>query len=199
MTKPNALVIGALLMALVAAVVGVQRLLSDRIASERQAASERALLDLLAPGSYDNSPIAAPIPLADSEQLRLPHPAFAYLATLNATPVAVLLPTRGEGYEGSIDLLLAIAPSGQLLALKVLSERETPGLADLSNAARSPWLRGFFGRSGADADLKMKADGGQFDQMAGATVTSRAVSQAVQQGLRYFDAHKAQLLKPMNP
>lgn len=199
MTKPNALVIGALLMALVAAVVGVQRLLSDRIASEGQAASERALLDLLAPGSYDNSPIAAPIPLVDSEQLRLPHPAFGYLATLNATPVAVLLPTRGEGYEGNIDLLLAIAPSGQLLALKVLSERETPGLADLSNAARSPWLRGFFGRSGADADWKMKADGGQFDQMAGATVTSRAVSQAVQQGLRYFDAHKTQLLKPVNP
>ncbi len=199
MTKRNALVIGALLLALMTAVVGVQHLLGDHIARERQAASERALLDLLAPGSYDNHPTAAPIALADSEQLRLPEPSFGYLATLNGVPVAVLLPTRGEGYEGSIELLLAIAPSGQLLAVKVLSERETPGLADLSNAARSPWLRGFFGRSAGDADWRMKADGGPFDQMAGATVTSRAVSQAVQQGLRYFDAHKAHLLQGVAP
>ncbi len=199
MTKRHFLIIGALLLALMAAVVGVQRLLSERIASERQAASERALLDLLAPGSYDNHPITAPLTLADSEQLQLPQPAFGYLATLNAKPVAVLLPTRGDGYEGSIDLLLAIAPSGQLLAVKVISERETPGLADLGNAARSPWLRGFFGRSAGDADWRVKADGGQIEQMAGATVTSRAVSQAVQQGLRYFDAHKAQLLEPVNP
>ena len=190
---------GAVLVLVVAATVGIERLLSAQIASERQAAQERALLDLLAPGSYDNRPLARPIALPDAEQLNLPAPALAYLATRNGMASAVLLPVRGQGYEGSIDLLLAISPAGQLLAVKVLSEHETPGLGDLSNAARSPWLRGFFGHSTRDTDWRMKADGGPFDQMAGATVTSRAVSKAVQDGLRYFDAHQPLLLQQVAP
>ncbi|MGY4532601.1 electron transport complex protein RnfG [Pseudomonas sp. TE3786] len=199
MSKRSLAVLGGVLLALIAAVAGVERLLSEQIASERQAAQERALLDLLAPGSYDNHPLAAPIALPDTERLGLPAPAFAYLASRNAMASAVLLPARGNGYEGSIDLLLAISPAGQLLAVKVLSEHETPGLGDLSSAAKSPWLRGFFGHSASDADWRVKADGGQFDQMAGATVTSRAVSKAVQQGLSYFDAHKPLLLKQEAP
>lgn len=189
----------AVLLALIAALVGVERLLNTQIASERQAAQERALLDLLAPGSYDNHPLAAPIPLPDSDQLGLPAPAFAYQASRAGVATAVVVPARGAGYEGSIDLLLAISPTGQLLAVKVLSERETPGLGDLGSAARSPWLRGFFGHSASDTDWRVKADSGPFDQMAGATVTSRAVSKAVQQGLSYFDAHKPLLLEQVTP
>ncbi len=199
MNKRSLAVVGVVLLALIVAVVGIERLLSEQIASERQAAQERALLDLLAPGSYDNHPLAAPIALPDSEQLGLPAAAFAYLASRDGMASAVLLPARGAGYEGSIDLLLAISPAGQLLAVKVLSEHETPGLGDLSSAAKSPWLRGFFGHSTSDTDWRVKADGGQFDQMAGATVTSRAVSKAVQQGLSYFDAHKSLLLKQVKP
>ncbi|PTQ69400.1 RnfABCDGE type electron transport complex subunit G [Pseudomonas sp. GV071] len=199
MNKRACALLVAVLLVLIAAVVGVERLLSAQITGERQAANERALLDLLAPGSYDNHPLASPIVLPDSEKLGLPAPASAYLATRNGVASAVLLPARGNGYEGSIELLLAISPAGQLLAVKVLSEHETPGLGDLSSAAKSPWLRGFFGHSLSDTDWRMKADGGQFDQMAGATVTSRAVSQAVQQGLRYFDEHRAVLLPPVGP
>jgi electron transport complex protein RnfG len=199
MNKRSLAMVGLVALALIVAVVGVERLLSEQIASERQAAQERALLDLLAPGSYDNHPLAAPIALPNSEQLGLPAPAFAYLASRNGVASAVLLPARGAGYEGSIDLLLAISPAGQLLAVKVLSEHETPGLGDLSSAAKSPWLRGFFGHSTSDTDWRVKADGGQFDQMAGATVTSRAVSKTVQQGLSYFDAHKPLLLNPVTP
>jgi electron transport complex protein RnfG len=199
MSKRQWAVVGVLGLVLMAAVVGIERLLNEQIAQERQATNERALLDLLAPGSYDNHPLAAPLALPDSEKIGLPAPAFAYLATHADVPTAVLLPARASGYEGGIELLLAISPSGQLLAVKVLSEHETPGLGDLSSAAKSPWLRGFFGYSATDADWRVKADGGQFDQMAGATVTSRAVSKAVQQGLSYFDAHKALLLRQVNP
>lgn len=40
----------------------------------------------------------------------------------------------------------------------------------------------------------MKKDGGQFDQMAGATITSRAAVDAIHDALRYFDEHREQLL-----
>ena len=196
MSKRHLLTLVVALLVVIAALVGARLLLAPQIDNERQAASERALLDLLPPGSFDNHPLTAPIALPATDLLGQPEPAVAYLATRNGAAVAVLLPARAKGYESDINLLLAISPTGQLLAVKVLSEHETPGLADLSSAAKSPWLRGFFGRSqGAEDDWRMKADGGQFDQMAGATVTSRAVSKAVQQGLRFFDANQALLLK----
>ena len=43
-------------------------------------------------------------------------------------------------------------------------------------------------------EWRVRADGGGFDQIAGATLTSRAVLAATQQGLRYFDSHREHLL-----
>ncbi|MFA6920522.1 MAG: RnfABCDGE type electron transport complex subunit G [Gallionella sp.] len=40
-----------------------------------------------------------------------------------------------------------------------------------------------------DADWKVKKDGGQFDYMAGATITPRAVVKAVHKALQYYDQH----------
>jgi electron transport complex protein RnfG len=41
----------------------------------------------------------------------------------------------------------------------------------------------------------VKKDRGEFDQFAGATITPRAVVKAVHGALRYFDKHRAQLLR----
>jgi electron transport complex protein RnfG len=38
--------------------------------------------------------------------------------------------------------------------------------------------------------------GSTFDQIAGATLTSRAVISAVHDALRYFDEHRSSLLEP---
>jgi len=177
--------------------VGLQGLLGERIESERQAAAERALFDLLPAGSYDNHPLAQRIALPASDLLGKPVPEHAYLATLRGTSIALLLPATALGYEGPIRLLLAIDPGGRLMGVKVLEQRETPGLGDLTETDKSPWLRGFIGKSlhePAEPDWRVRADGGQFDQVAGATVTSRGVVKAVQQALSYFDAHLQQLL-----
>lgn len=177
---------------------GVQRLLSERIESERQAAAERALLDLLPAGSYDNHPLAQRIPLPASDLLGKPAPEFAYLATRQGAPSAVLLPATAIGYEGPIRLLLAIGPDARLLGVKVLEQRETPGLGDLTAADKRPWLRGLVGKSlgtTPEPSWRVRADGGQFDQVSGATVTSRGVVKAVQQALSYFDAHRQRLLE----
>jgi len=178
--------------------VGSQQLLGERIERERQAAAERALLDLLPAGSYDNHPLARRIALPAGDLLGQPAPEFAYLATLRGAPSALLLPATARGYEGPIRLLLAIAPEGRMLGVKVLEQGETPGLGDLTEADKSPWLRGFVGQSLSslpEPDWRVRADGGQFDQLAGATVTSRGVVKAVQQALRFFDAHRQRLLE----
>jgi electron transport complex protein RnfG len=120
-----------------------QHFAAPRIEQQRQAAAERTLLDLLPAGSYDNHPLARPIALPASELLGNPPPTQAWLATREGVPVAVLLPATAKGYEGPIQLLLAIRPDGRLLATKVLAHRETPGIGDRIEPARSAWLHHF--------------------------------------------------------
>jgi electron transport complex protein RnfG len=199
MNKRQPLVLLLLGLGSAALVALVFHFASAGIEAERQRATERAWLDLLPHASYDNHPLAQPIPLAPGGLLRNPDRDAAYQASLQGQVSAILLPVTGHGYEGPIRLLVAISPTGQLLAAKVLQQRETPGLGDLILPQRSPWLRTFSGKSLADSDSSwtLQADGGPLDQLSGATLTSRAVKDALQRSLRFFDQRRAQLLAPV--
>jgi electron transport complex protein RnfG len=85
-----------------------------------------------------------------------------------------------------------------LLGARVLKHAETPGLGDKIELAKSPWILSFNGLSLATlapAKWAVKKDGGVFDQMAGATITPRAVVKAVKDGLDFFAAQRAQILE----
>lgn len=167
-----------------------------RIAAEQRLIDSRNLLDLLPSGSYDNQPLDQPLtlkatPLANSTLLG------GYLASNAGQTSAVLLRSQTLGYEGAIELLIAIDADGRLLGVKTLKQSETPGLggkiADWPNA----WLQVFAGKSRSepgDTGWALKKDQGQFDQIAGATITSRAVINALHDALRYFDEHRRQLI-----
>ena len=172
----------------------LQHFAAPRIEQQGQAAAERALLDLLPAGSYDNRPLQQPIALAAGGLLGNGRAEQGYQVSLNGQPSAVLLPVSARGYEGPIQLLVAVTADGRLLASKVLQQQETPGLADLLAPERISWLRSLDGKSLA-ADWSLRADGGRIDQIAGATVTSRAVTDALQRALRFFDAERERLLE----
>jgi len=174
----------------------VQLVSAPRIAAEQRLIDSRNLLDLIAPDSYDNQPLEHPIRV-DSTALTNSALLGGYLATRADQPVAVLLRSQTLGYAGAIDLLIAVDANGRLLGVKTLKQSETPGLggriADWPNA----WLKVFSGKSRTepgDSGWALKKDQGQFDQIAGATITSRAVINAVHDALRYFDGHRQQLL-----
>jgi electron transport complex protein RnfG len=50
--------------------------------------------------------------------------------------------------------------------------------------------------SSNDSNWAVKKDGGQFDQFTGATITPRAVVNAVGQALRFFKQNRTSLLSP---
>lgn len=169
---------------------------AGRIATEQHLIDSRTLLDMLPPGSYDNQPLEQPLAL-DNIALTNSTLLTGYLATRAGQPSAVLLRSQTVGYTSTIELLIAIDANGKLLGVKTLKQAETPGLggrlADWPNA----WLQRFTGKSRtdpADTGWALKKDQGQFDQMAGATTTSRAVINAIHDALRYFDEHRQQLL-----
>jgi len=161
-------------------------MLAARTEAARQASEERQLLDLLPAGSHDNAPLRQPLSLPGQA-------APAYRATLAGRFSAVLLTLDTPGYEGPIRVLVAIDPDGRLIGSKVLAQRETPGLGDA--IARPEWLAQFGGKTLAQR-WQWRRDGGDFDQISGATLSSRAVLLGVRQALQVFAANRERLLEP---
>lgn len=193
---------GLLIVSLIGAVgialtLGIQQLTASRAALVQQNQQRSALLDILPNASYDNQPLQHPLAisqpmLANSQVLG------GYLATLGGQPSAILLRLQTSGYGGPIELLIAISHTGKLLGVKTLKQSETPTLGGHIAEPNNPWLVALKGRSledPKDSAWALKKDHGQFDQMAGATITSRTVINTVHDALRFFDDHRQLMLE----
>ena len=194
----NSLVLGLFAVTTVGVVALVQQGTAEQIAASQREAQVRALAEILPAGSYDNQLLDSAIEVHDPELLGSKRPQPAYLATRGGRPSAVILrATAPDGYSGAIHLLIGIQADGRLAGVRVLSHKETPGLGDKIELAKSPWIRSFEGKAlgnPGDDGWAVKKDRGEFDQFAGATITPRAVVKAVHKALQYFDAHKNELL-----
>ena len=197
MSRTSSIAFVVLLAALGFGVTYVVQLVSaPRIAAEQRLIDSRNLLDLIPSDSYDNQPLEHPIKF-ETTVLTNSTLLGGYLATRADQPVAVLLRSQTLGYVGAIDLLIAIDANGRLLGIKTLKQSETPGLGARIADWPNTWLQIFSGKSRTepgDSGWALKKDQGQFDQIAGATITSRAVINAVHDALRYFDEHRQPLL-----
>lgn len=174
----------------------VQRSNAPQIAAEQRLLESRKLLDVLPVDTYDNLPLEQPLTLTD---INLSHSLLlgGYRASKSGQPVAVLLRSQTQGYAGNIELLIAIDANGRLLGVKTLEQNETPSLGGHIGDWPNSWLQTFGGKSSnqpTDAGWALKKDQGQFDQIAGATITSRAAINALHDALRYFDEHRTTLL-----
>ncbi|MCW3149997.1 electron transport complex subunit RsxG [Stutzerimonas stutzeri] len=198
----NAAVLGLFAIATVGTVTLLQQGTAERIEAAERNAQIRALGEILPAGSYDNQLLDHAIEVHD-HLLGNKRPLPAYVASKDGQPVAVILQvTAPDGYGGAIRLLVGVLSDGRLAGVRVLSHRETPGLGDKIELAKSNWVHGFDGKSLTDPDESgwaVKKDRGEFDQFAGATITPRAVVGAVHRALQYFDAHKHELLAPAAP
>lgn len=169
----------------------------EPIAASVREAKLRLLEQVLPDELHDNDLLAGSIPLPPGT-LGNRAAAQAYRATVAGQTTAVLLEvTAPDGYAGEILLLVGIRENGELTGVRVVAHKETPGLGDYIDIARSDWIKNFDGLSLAklaDDRWRVKKDGGHFDHMAGATVTPRAVVKAVHAALKYFAQHRAALL-----
>ncbi|TDF82771.1 RnfABCDGE type electron transport complex subunit G [Pseudomonas sp. H9] len=166
------------------------------IALAEQTLKAQTWLSVLPATAYDNQPLQSPLVLTDAV-LANSQLLTGYRATLAGRPSAVVLHSQAQGYAGQLELLIAIDRQGRLIGTKVLRQQETPGLGGKLVEPGNTWLQNFVGASRntvAETGWALKRDGGQFDQLASATVTSRAVIHAVHDALRYFDEHRQALL-----
>jgi len=94
----------------------------------------------------------------------------------NGAGRAVLVAPRG--YGGQIEMIVGISTSGEVLGVKVLKQKETPGLG--SAITKMSFLQQFIGKSLKDR-LAPKED---IDTITGATISTRAVCDGIKQALK---------------
>ncbi len=97
-----------------------------------------------------------------------------------------------EGYGGLIRALVGVDPSGTVTGVRILQHLETPGLG--AKADNPEFLAQFKGGSLNSAKWAVKKDGGDFDQITGATITPRALIKAIEEGLTRYAAVRYDVL-----
>ncbi len=160
-------------------------------------------------------PIAESEAKAQREAVEAVLPAFAQLAIdtlqnevgdlhLYFSGVGAAGPTgtafasnSGLGYSGEIEIMLGIDPAGKVSGVRILRHAETPGLG--ANYADPALLDNFYVGRPLEANWKLTKDGGEVDAVTGATVTGRAIADAIERGIQNYQNDKAKIKAEIAP
>ena len=139
-------------------------------------------------------------PGADSfevKETRVNGKPFTYRVAMKGGAVAgYVAEDASYGYSSNIKVMVGVTTDYTIKGIKVLSQKETPGLGDKVNEILSkktwgtiitgtspdekglrPWFQVQF--DGKKIPVKVQKDGGKIESITGATISSRAVCDAV--------------------
>jgi electron transport complex protein RnfG len=201
--KKNILITAALLMLFAvsgAALVGLTFIeTADDIKRNEELTLLRKLNTIIPAEAYDNDLLADTRMIKPQPLLNTDEDTRVYRARkANKNVAAIFSSIAPNGYNGPIQMLVGVYSNGRLAGVRIVKHRETPGLGDAVELSHSKWILGFDNKSLTDPDTKhwkVKRDGGIFDQFTGATITPRAVVQAVHDALLYFEKNQAILFE----
>lgn len=117
---------------------------------------------------------------------------ITYYAAINGGKTAAYIFTESsKGYGGDVSVMTAIKPNGTVAGVAILDvSGETPGLGQ--NAAKKSFFSQYIGFKKGVSVLKngAKAENNEVDAVTGATITSTAVTRAVNKALDDFEKVK---------
>ena len=165
--------------------------------AHQTALQQKVLLDQVVPPDIYNNAIQQECYIVSNPALGNDAPHHLYVARKDGEPVAVAIETTApDGYSGAIQMVVGANFTGTVYGTRVVEHHETPGLGDKIELRISDWLNSFNGRQLKGADdtrFAVKKDGGDFDQFTGATITPRAVVNAVKRTTLYIETLKGQI------
>ncbi|MGA1847058.1 RnfABCDGE type electron transport complex subunit G [Deferribacter abyssi] len=124
---------------------------------------------------YDNSP---------DKDLKVIGGKTVYVAKKGGKIVGYAVKSISEkGYGGSIVVLIGVDINGKISGIEILKHAETPGLG---SKIEEKWFKDEFKGLTLKDNIAVKKDGGIIDQFSGATISPRAVSEAVKNGLKFI-------------
>ena len=102
----------------------------------------------------------------------------AYIAKDSANEtIGACVITEQNGYGGAVKVLTGVDKDGKITGVEILSHSETPGLG--AEATKPEFKVQFEGKTKNIGVSRGKASGNEIDALSGATITSKAVTNAV--------------------
>ncbi len=150
----------------------VHKLTEEPIREAQAAKLKKALTQVLPEFDEVTSKMVMPVSGPDSIEF--------YTATKGGETVGIAVKTyTNDGFSGHFDILVGFYPSGVIINTAVLSHKETPGLGDKMDAAKSDFPMQFKEKDPASFNLKVTKDGGDVDAITASTISSRGFCDAV--------------------
>jgi electron transport complex protein RnfG len=164
----------------------------EPIAQQRRLARLRAVEAVLP--EHDNQPDQDTVDLRlDDEAMQL-----VYLGLSQGQVRGFAFEVKNnEGYGGEIAAMLGVDPNGSIYGVEVVRHGETPGLG--AKITTPEFISQFRGKSLSNTHFMLKKDGGDLDQVTGATISPRAIVKAIQEGLDFFEKYQQEILKHYKP
>lgn len=198
----NGLILAAFALLVTAVVALTHVLTKDDIALQEQRYLLTLLDQVIEPSTYDNDLANQCVLITAPESLGRQTPQRAFIATNNGQTVGIVIETTApNGYNGNIDLIVAVDLNGKVSGVRTLRHQETPGLGDKIELKKSSWIESFKQKILNDNNQQqwqVKKDGGTFDQFTGATITPRAVISATKKAVDFVNKNHQRIIDSSN-
>ncbi|GAB4377062.1 MAG: RnfABCDGE type electron transport complex subunit G [Calditrichia bacterium] len=162
-----------------------------RIELQKQAKTNEALRKVL-PEAELIIPVERKVPVTDAEGHVLYEKTEVeyykgYASQDTSNIVGYAFKAEGMGYSSVIETMVGIKPSGEIIKIEIISQKETPGLGakcveDKPFKGDSWSTRQFIGKS--IESLKVDKDGGPIVSITGSTITSRAITNSIRESMK---------------
>jgi Na+-translocating ferredoxin:NAD+ oxidoreductase subunit G len=160
-----------------AGLAGVYSVTKPRIEEQKQKALQAALTEAL-----PQSPAQAIEPVEKNGSVS--H-YIGYKSPAKKDIYGYAFVAKGPAYSSVIETMVGVDTTGQIIGMKVLDQKETPGLGtkveEVKYGEGDPWFQRQFMNKKA-GQLAVDKDGGEITSITGATISSRALTHSVVEG-----------------
>jgi Na+-translocating ferredoxin:NAD+ oxidoreductase subunit G len=178
-TLPNMFIVLTVISLVSASALAVTYAVTEPILAE-QARQRRIQAVAEVVPEFDNAPTEESFFAARDENTEL------FPARRGEERVGTAVRTRTDsGYGGTIELMVGFDAEGRVSGVTVLRHQETPGLG--ARITDDAFREQFVGLLPAREPVAVTEDGGSVDAITAATISSRAVANAVQRGWKALE------------
>lgn len=181
--------------------------IEDEVQGSRKNFDRQNLYQFFEAGSFDNDLLLDTFLLPANQQhdelvnmqlLNLNRDRLAYLAKLDGEVVAIAVPATAEdGFNGTIDLLVAVDMFGRITAARVIKDLDSDDMYGVVEVIESQWMKEFSGNSMRDIlriSWKTISADNEYDKFVGASVTPKTVSDRIYDTLVFVQSNRIALI-----
>lgn len=195
--KSKSLIIAVLIAMIGVLIVGITYQITQAPIMVNQREAVMAALNQIIPPTEYNNDLIHDKKYLTNRLLGSQTPLPAYFVYKDHRLVGIIFTVIApNGYSGAIKLLVGVYANGELAGVRAIAHAETPGLGDKMDLHKTHWIYSFNNKSlenTPETHWRITKEGGVFESWTGASITPKAIIQAVHNTLTYFQQHKEQL------